>query len=88
MLRGFPRAVLLLALLMGFVAGVLASHSSPVTWAGVRKPAQRLPVPSGAQQSVVVLQRMATTLQSIDARLKRIEATIERAARQPDKEER
>ena len=68
---------LLTALGVGFALGIAASHLSAEVQAEVRGSSQRKPVPSGAQQSVVVLRKMATTLESIDGRLARIEAAVE-----------
>ena len=74
----FKNIGLLTALVIGFTLGAAASYVSSDAHAQVREGSQRLPVPSGAQQSVAVLRGMASTLESIDARLARIEASLER----------
>ncbi len=72
--------------LLGCVLGAACSHVSQDVWAEVRRNEDRAPVPSGAQQSAAILSKMATTLDSIDARLGRLETSVNKiAARQPGK---
>ena len=79
------KTALVIALGIGFVGGFASSHFTTETSAEVRKSTQRLPVPSGAQQSHTVLQQIAGTLRSIDARLGRIETAVNRISEQPEK---
>ena len=76
MFRTLKTMGLLATLSAGFVLGAASTDTLDHVQAEVRGQAQRKPVPSGAQQSVVVLRKMAATLDSIDARLARIEAAV------------
>lgn len=86
MSKMFHRVTFLSTLMLGFAAGIAASQFSTDSNAQSRSPTQRLPVPSGAQQSAEVLKKMAGTLESIDGRLARIEASLERITKQPSAE--
>ena len=76
------RAALAGALIVGFTLGAAVSHLPHVVNAEIRGGANRKPVPSGALQSVPLLQQMSKSLESIDARLARMESTLQRIAEQ------
>ncbi len=79
-------AAVLTALLMGICIGYAASQAPNFALAEVKRSPDRRPVPSGALQSLNVLQSMATTLQSIDARLARVETSLQRLVVQAEQE--
>ena len=77
------KSVWLGGVVLGFVLGIGAAQLPLATQAEVRKSQNRANVPSGALQSVVVLQRMEKTLQSIDTRLSRVEKSVQQIADRP-----
>ena len=87
MCKNFVRPMaLIVVLLFGIALGYCAANLNTEANAGVRKSPPRQPVPSGAQQSYVVLQQMASTLKSIDGRLERVETTLQRISVNTERE--